>query len=125
MPTPSSEPTEPYTLETIYSEALSEVKGLCASGNFSEVYYDILTTTKTPMDLLSIVDEANERRMGKQSQSEHAFYSTVSSTAKRLNRYAGAIDILAQSSPQAFGLNVTGFDLGVVESGSGRGSRYD
>lgn len=114
-PTSSSKPTELYTLETIYSEALSEVETLHASGRLPEVYYDILTTTKTPMDLLSIVDEANEQRMGKQSQSKQALYSTVSSTVKRLDRYAGAIDMLAQSSPQAFGLNVVGLIWGSLK----------
>lgn len=54
--TSTSNPTDPYTLETIYNEALLEVKAFHASGKPFQVYYDILTTSKTPKDLLSIVD---------------------------------------------------------------------
>ena len=113
--TSTSNPTNPYTLETIYNEALQEVKSLHASGKLSQVYDDIFTTTKTPQDLLSIVHRVNERRTEKQSQSKHALYNAVSSTVKRLDRYAGAIDMLAQSSPQAFGLNIVGLIWGSLK----------
>ena len=91
------------------------MRTLHASGKLSQVYYDILTTTNIPQDLLSIVDGVNERRMEKQSQSKHALCNAVSSTVKKLDRYAGAIDMLAQPSPQAFGLNIVGLSWGSLK----------
>ena len=107
--------TESYTLETIYNEAMEEVKALHASGKLSDEYYSSLISTKRPEDLHLIVEGKNKRRVEGQTRAKRSLNTIVSSTVKKLERYAGAIDMIAQSSPQALGLNIVGLVWGSLK----------
>ena len=107
--------TESYNLETIYNEAMEEVKALHASGKLSDEYYSGLISTKRPEDLQLIVEEENKRRVEGQTRAKRGLNTIVSSTVEKLERYAGAIDMIAQSSPQALGLNIVGLVWGSLK----------
>ena len=107
--------TESYTLETIYNEVMEEVKTLHASGKLSDEYYSSLIQTKRPEDLHLIVEEENKQRVEGQTRVKRSLNNIVSSTVEKLERYAGAIDMIAQSSPQALGLNIVGLVWGSLK----------
>lgn len=106
---------ESYTLETIYKEAMEEVKALHASGKLPDEYYTSIIHTKRPEDLPLLVEEENKRRVESQTRAKRSLNTMVSSTVKKLERYAGAIDMIAQSSPQALGLNIVGLVWGSLK----------
>lgn len=106
---------ESYTLETIYDEAMEEVRALHASGKLSDEYYNSIIRTKQPEDLHLIVDEENKQRVESQTRAKRSLNTVVSSTVKKLERYASAIDMIAQSSPQALGLNIVGLVWGSLK----------
>ena len=107
--------TESYTLETVYDEAMEEVKALHASGKLPDEYYTSIINTKRPEDLHLIVKEENKRQVVGQTRAKRSLNTMVSSTVKKLERYVGAIDMIAQSSPQALGLNVVGLVWGSLK----------
>ena len=107
--------TESYTLETIYNEAMEEVKALHASGKLPDEYYTSIIDTKRPEDLHFIAKQENTRRVEKQGLAKRSLNTMVSSTVKKLERYAGAIDMIAQSSPQVQGLNIVGLVWGSLK----------
>ena len=107
--------TESYTLETIYNEAMEEVNALHASSKLPDEYYTSIIHTKRPEDLHLLVEEENKRRVESQTRAKRTLNTMVSSTVKKLERYAGAIDMIAQSSPQALGLNVVGLVWGSLK----------
>ncbi len=107
--------TESYTLETVYDEAMEEVKALHASGKLPDEYYTSIINTKRPQDLHLIVEEENKRQVVGQTRAKRSLNTMVSSTVKKLERYAGAIDMIAQSSPQALGLNIVGLVWGSLK----------
>ena len=107
--------TESYTLETIYNEAMEEVKALHASGKLSDDYYSNLISTKRPEDLHLIVEGENKRRVEGQTRAKRSLNTIMSSTVEKLERYAGGIDMIAQSSPQALGLNIVGLVWGSLK----------
>ncbi len=111
----SSKTTEAYTLETIYNEAVEEVKALHASSKLPDEYYTSIIHTKRPEDLHLIVEQEHTRRVEKQTRAKRSLNTMVSSVVKRLERYAGTIDMIAQSSPQALGLNVVGLVWGSLK----------
>ena len=112
---PSRTTTESYTLETIYNEAMEEVKALHASGKLSDQYYSSLIQTKGPENLHFIVEKENKQRVEGQTRITRSLNTTVSSVVEKLERYAGAIDMIAQSSPQALGLNIVGLVWGSLK----------
>ena len=112
---PSKITTESYTLETIYNEAMEEVKALHASGKLPDEYYTSIRDTKRPEDLHLIIEQEHTRRVEKQTRAKRSLETVVSSTVKKLERYAGAIDMIAQSSPQALGLNIVGLVWGSLK----------
>ena len=104
-----------YTLETIYNEAMKEVKDLHSSGKLPDEYYNIIIQTKRPEDLHRVVEEENKRRVESQTRAKRGLNTMVSSTVKKLDRYASAIDMLAQSLPQALGFNIVGLVWGSLK----------
>ena len=107
--------TKSYTLETIYDEAMKEVKDLHSSGKLPDEYYNIIIQTKRPEDLHRVVEEEDKRRVKSQTQAKHGLNIIVSSTVKKLDRYASAIDMIAQSLPQALGFNIVGLVWGSLK----------
>ena len=107
--------TTSYTFETIYNEAMEEVKALHSSGKLTDKYYFSLISTKRPEDIHRVVEEENKRRIQGQTRAKRSLNSIVSSTVEKLERYASAIDIIAQSSPQALGLNIVGLVWGSLK----------
>lgn len=115
LATSSRATTESYTLETIYDEAMEEVKALHASGKLPDEYYNIISGMERPEDLHVIIEEENKRRVEGQTRAKRRINSIVPSTVKKLERYVGAIDMIAQSSPQALGLNIVGLVWGSLK----------
>ena len=107
--------TESYDLETIYDEAMKEVKDLHSSGKLPDEYYNIIIQTKRPEDLHRVVEEEDKRRVKSQTLAKRGLNTMVSSTAKKLDRYASAIDMLAQCLPQALGFNIVGLVWGSLK----------
>ena len=106
---------ESYTLETIYNKAMEEVKALHSSGKLPDEYYNIIIQTKRPEDLLRVVEEEDKRRVESQTRAKRGLNTMVSSTVKKLDRYASAIDMIAQSLPQALGFNIVGLVWGSLK----------
>lgn len=107
--------TELYTLETIYDEAMKEIKDLHSSGKLPDEYYNIIIQTKLPEDLRRVVEEEDKRRVDSQTRAKRGLNTMVSSTVKKLDRYASAIDMIAQSLPQALGFNIVGLVWGSLK----------
>ena len=107
--------TESYTLETIYDKAMEEVKALHSSGKLPDKYYNIIIQTKRPEDLHRVVEEEDKRRVKSQTRAKRSLNTMVSSTVKKLERYASAIDMIAQSLPQALGFNIVGLVWGSLK----------
>lgn len=107
--------TESYTLETIYDEAMKEVKDLHSSGKLPDEYYNIIIQTKRPEDLHRVVEEVDKRRVESQTRAKRGLNTMVSSTVKKLDRYASAIDMIAQTLPQALGFNPVGLVWGSLK----------
>ena len=106
---------ESYTLETIYNEAIKEVMDLHSSGKLPDEYYNIIIQTKRPEDLHRLVEEEDKRRVESQTLAKRGLNTMVSSTVKKLDRYASAIDMIAQSLPQALGFNIVGLVWGSLK----------
>jgi len=99
-----------FTLESVYADALKEIESLHVSGRLSKEYYDVLLRTTNPSDLITNVGNSSRLQNG----GGH-FEKIVKPTVARLNRYAKAIDMIAQSSPQAYGLNIVGLVWGSLK----------
>lgn len=106
--------SDAYTIESVYTEALKQAKSLQSSGSLPDKYSEILLETNNPEDLLSLLDNdgSQQSRIGVHGK---PLNDTVRSIVARLDRYADAIDMIAQSSPQAFGLNVVGMIWGSLK----------
>lgn len=102
--------TTAFTVESVYADALAHIESLRASAGISAKHYDILLQTTSPDDIISNVDNASslQRDSGR-------FGKAVGSTMTRIHRYADAIDMIAQSSPQAYGLNIVGLIWGSLK----------
>ena len=111
----SKSTTELYTLETIYNEAMEEVKALHTSGKLSDEYYSILVSTKRTEDLHLIVEEENKRRVEGQTRAKRSLNTIVSSTVKKLERYDAAIDMIIGSLPRVSGVNPVGLVWGSLK----------
>ncbi|KAL8796201.1 MAG: hypothetical protein Q9195_001535 [Heterodermia aff. obscurata] len=96
-----------FTVESVYADARAQIERMRASAGVSAKYYDILLHTTSPDDIVSNGD----RTSSLQSDSGR-FDKVVGSTVTRIHRYADAIDMIAQSSPQAYGLNIAGLIWG-------------
>lgn len=99
-----------FTLESVYADALKQIESLHVSGRLSNEYYDVLLRTTNPDDLVTRVSNSS----GLQDD-DRCFEKVVHSTVAKINRYADAIDMIAQSSPQAYGLNVVGLVWGSLK----------
>jgi hypothetical protein len=99
-----------FTLESVYADALKRIESLHVSGRLSKEYYDVLLRTTNPDDLITNVGNSSGLHNG-----GGRFEKVVDSTMASLNRYADAIDMIAQSSPQASGLNIVGMVWGSLK----------
>ena len=113
--TSSKATNESYTLETIYNKAMEEVKALHSAGKLPDEYYNIIIQTKRPEDLHRVVEEKDKRRVESQTRAKRGLNTIVSSTVKKLDRYASAIDMIAQTLPQALGFNIVGLVWGSLK----------
>ncbi len=103
-----------YTIDSIYRDALALLDRTQGFGQLPAKYHEILTSTKIADDLLScldLIDNSSTQTTASKGRLKKATASTVA----RLRRYSDAIDMIAQSSPQAFGVNVTGIVWGSVK----------
>lgn len=107
--------TESYTLESIYDEAMEEVKALHASGKLPDEYYNSIIHTIRPEDLHLNIEQENTRRVEKQSRAKRIFNTVVSRTVEKLERYAAAIDMTVGSLPKVSGLNPVGLVWGSLK----------
>jgi len=104
----SSDPAvETFTLKTVYNDALREVTELHERGKLSDEYYDTIVNTKNTDDLLAPLKTKLEARKD--------IAPIVQSALARLKRYGGCIDMLAQTMPQAFGVNIVGMLWGSLK----------
>ena len=99
--------TTAFTVESVYADARSQIERLRASAGASTKYYDILLQTTSPDDLISNLDSTSSL----QSNSGR-FDKVVGSIVTKVNRYADVIDVIVQSSPEAYGLNIAGLIWG-------------
>jgi len=99
-----------FSLESVYADASKQIESLHVSGRLSKEYYDVLLRTTNPDDLITNVSNSSRLQDG-----GGYFQKVVDSTVARINRYADAIDMIAQSSPQAYGLNIVGLVWGSLK----------
>lgn len=99
-----------FTLESVYIDALSQVERLHGSGTLSKKHYNILLHTTRLEDLLTTCEKS-----AKLKHDQNGISKTITSAVTRITRYSDAIDMIAQSSPQAYGLNVVGLVWGSLK----------
>ena len=103
-----------YTIDSIYKDALAQLDTTQGFGQLPAKYHEILTSTKIADDLLSCLD-LTDNSSTQNTASKGKLKKATASTVARLRRYSDAIDMIAQSSPQAFGVNVTGIVWGSIK----------
>ena len=101
-----------FDLALVHEEALSTIESARASGNLPLKYYKIILQTATPAEVLSVVNEIKASRDQQRSKIARRMRSIAVALTTRLGRFANAIDMLAQSLPQAMGLNLGGLVWG-------------
>jgi hypothetical protein len=103
-----------YTLEDIYKDAISQLRAFKDAGHLSPADHESLLKTEKPEDILDTLQEAIERNVTLHTDTKRRAQSVLEPLLLRLERFGSAIDILAQSSPQAMGLNLVGLIWGSV-----------
>lgn len=104
-----------YTLDSIYAEAIGQLKTLRDSGRLSSSDYDMLTTTKSPQDVLTFVDEAIKKSNAAHPIAKTRIGAVVEPLLQRLERFGAAIDMIVQSLPQIHGMNLIGLVWGGIK----------
>ncbi|MCJ1305113.1 hypothetical protein MMC08_007927, partial [Hypocenomyce scalaris] len=104
-----------YTLESVYADALKQVRDLRGAGRLSSAHYDTITGTSTPKDVLASVNDAILRHGDAKSTTKTRMQNMGESLRPRLERFGTAIDMLAQSSPQVMGVNLVGLLWGTLK----------
>ena len=100
---PSERPRAGFTVETVYRDALEQIRKLHHAGALPEKYYNDLLDTTDPNDVLPYGNDLQETKNG-----GGRMMKSAKSALARISRYTEAIDMIAQSSPQAYGLNIIG-----------------
>jgi hypothetical protein len=103
-----------YTLEDIYVDAISQLRACKDTGHLSSADYELLMKTEKPEDILDTLQEAIEKNVSLHTDTKRRAQSVLEPLLLRLERFSSTIDILAQSSPQAMGLNLVGLIWGSV-----------
>ena len=103
-----------YTLEDIYEDAISQLRAFKDAGHLSPAEYELLLKTEKPEDILDTLQEAIEKNVTLHADTKRRARSVLEPLLLRLERFSSAIDILAQSSLQAMGLNPVGLIWGSV-----------
>jgi hypothetical protein len=103
-----------YTLADIYQDAIRQLQGLKDAGSLSAADYETLTETKEPKDILDTLQYAIEKNATSHADVKRRAQKVVEPLLLRLERFGSAIDVLAQSAPQAVGLNLVGLIWGSV-----------
>jgi hypothetical protein len=98
------------SLEAVYKDAIDH--HFKKAGKFTAVEYDILTKTKRPQQILDVVETALKENGDKHPDMKRRAETIIEPLLQRLTRFEKCIDMIAQSSPQAFGLNVAGLIWG-------------
>jgi hypothetical protein len=103
-----------YTLEDIYEDAISQLGAFMDAGHLSPADYELLLKTGKPEDVLDTLQEAIEKNAALHADTKRRARSVLEPLLLLLERFSSAIDMLAQSSPQAIGLNFVGLIWGSV-----------
>ena len=103
-----------YTLEGIYEDAISQLRAFKDAGYLSPTEYESLLKAEKPEDILDTLQEAIEKNVSLHADTKRRAQSVLEPLLLRLERFSSAIDMLAQSSPQAMGLNLVGLIWGSV-----------
>ena len=103
-----------YTLEDIYEDAINQLRACKDAGHLSPADYESLMKTEKPEDILDTLQEAIEKNVALHTDTKRRAQSVLEPLLLRLERFSSTIDILAQSSPQAMGLNLVGLIWGSV-----------
>jgi hypothetical protein len=103
-----------YNLESIYAEAIGQLRTLRDIGRLSSSDYDMLTKAKGPQDMLAFVDEAIKISQAAHPDAKKRISAVVEPLLQRLERFGSAIDMIVQSLPQIHGLNLIGLVWGGI-----------
>jgi hypothetical protein len=101
-----------YTLEDIYEDAICRLGALRDAGHLSPADYELLLKTEKPDDVLDTLQEAIQKNAALRADTKQRARSVLEPLLLRLERFSSAIDMLAQSSPQAMCLNLVGLIWG-------------
>lgn len=107
--------SQAYTLETVYADALSRIKGLRDAGELSSADYDMITGDSKPDDIRSFLNDAILRRSNSRSIKKTQVDGKVKPLLDWLDRFGGVLDIFASSSPQIHGVNPARLLLGSIK----------
>ena len=107
---------EGITLETIYRDALEEIRLRRDSGLLSSKDYHVITSTHDPLELYTLLMTAESCKSG-------IFFPAAKTKTRnvvepillRFERFGSAIDMLAQSSPQVMGISAVGLLWGSLK----------
>ena len=107
---------EDFTLETIYRDALEDIRRRRDSGLLSSKDYNVITSTTDPLELYTLLMTAESRKSGTCLPAlKTKTRNVVEPILLRFERFGTAIDMLAQSSPQVMGISVVGLLWGSLK----------
>lgn len=107
-------PARGFSLLDVHRDALEQTRRLVASGQLSEEDFRAITTTTDPHDVARVLTQTGtHERLGQSNLSRAR--RIMEPLVIRLERFTGAIDMLAQSSPAAFGVNLVGLIWGSLK----------
>jgi len=103
-----------YTLESIYVDALKQLDALKADRRLSEDDFKIVTTTTSPAEILDLVNKSILKNALAEPTVKKRIVEVVEPLLLRLERFGAVIDMIVQSTPQIFGLNLVGLVWGSI-----------
>ena len=107
---------EEFTLETIYRDALEEIRLRRDSDLLSSRDYNVITSTHDVLELYTLLMTAeSSKNVTCFPAAKTKTRNVVEPILLRFERFGTAIDMLAQSSPQVMGISAVGLLWGSLK----------
>jgi hypothetical protein len=104
-----------FNLEDVYQDTLLQLQRMTVAGRLSQSEYDTVTQTQSPHDVIHTLQHALEVGSALLQSPKSRVHHVVEQLLLRLERFGSAIDVVAQSSPNVFGVNPVGLIWGALK----------
>lgn len=104
-----------FDVQDVYQDAVLQLQRATTAGQLSQREFEILTKTTDPKDVIKTLQEAIEASTVICQSSTLHIRDVIEPMLLRFERFGSAIDLLAQSSPNAFGINICGLVWGSMK----------